>query len=192
MAKPSAPASAPVPAPAPAPATAPAPVDAPAPVEMKSEFLPASLPASAAGASVRAETVAPPTMPEITAATPVPQSPPAASEPEAIGRMSAGKPAIAELKESAPAKTKQDVGKESTASAIQRSIGARSFTLRGGVWYEHGYADESTIALLRDSATFRALVKEYANVEKLLTLKETVVFKAGDRWYKIPPNRTDN
>jgi len=93
---------------------------------------------------------------------------------------------------SAPAKTKQDAGTESGASAMQRSVGARSFTLRGGVWYERGYADEATAALLRDSDAFRALVKDYANVEKLLTLKEAVVFKAGDHWYKMPPDRSEN
>ena len=93
---------------------------------------------------------------------------------------------------SAPAKTKQDAGKESGASTTQRSIGARSFTLRGGVWYERGYADEAMVALLRDSDAFRALVKDYANVEKLLTLKEAVVFKVGDHWYKMPPDRSEN
>lgn len=174
----------------------PAPADAPAPVEMKSEYLPASPPASAAGSALSEDAVSPSRMPEITAATPAPapapQSPLATTEPETVDRMSAGKPKLAEPKASAPAKSKQDAAKESAASTIQRSIGARSFTLRGGVWYERGYADEATVALLRDSDAFRALVKEYANVEKLLTLKEAVVFKAGDYWYKMPPARSEN
>jgi len=186
MAKPPAPAS------APSTATAPAPVDAPVPVEMKVESLSASPPASAAGSSINADAIAPPPMPKIVAATPVPQSPPAANEPETVARTSLGTPMFEAPQRSAPAKTKQDAGKESGASTTQRSIGARSFTLRGGVWYERGYADEAMVALLRDSDAFRALVKDYANVEKLLTLKEAVVFKAGDHWYKMPPDRSEN
>ena len=135
-------------------------------------------------------------MPEIAAAAPAPapppQAPPASIEPEAIDRMSAGKPRFVEPKGSAPAKTKRDAAKESAPSTIQRSIAARSFTLRGGVWYERGYGDDATVALLRDSDAFRALVKEYANLEKLLELKEAVVFKAGERWYKMPPVKSPN
>lgn len=175
-----------------APASTPAPADAPAPVEMKSEYLPASPPASAAGATISEDTIAPPPMPEIAAATPAPQSPSAVAEPEAIARTSAGKSMFEEPTRSAPARTEQDAVKESAASTIQRKIGARSFTLRGGVWYERGYADEATVALLRNSDAFRALLKEYANVEKLLALKEAVVFKAGDHWYKMPPSQSEN
>ncbi|MCC6797624.1 MAG: zf-HC2 domain-containing protein [Candidatus Hydrogenedentes bacterium] len=142
---------------------------------------PAEPPAIAAGSVVQEDESVPPPMPEISALAPAEEKAEAV-EPGAVSRSSTAMP-MAEASKPAKAKT----ANRPDASSVQRTIGARSFMLRGGVWYERGYGDEATVVLLRDSDAFRALVKEYANVEKLLELKEAVVFKAGDHWYKMPP-----
>lgn len=109
------------------------------------------------------------------APTPVP--PPASAAPE---------PPIAQAKKEAAHKSSAENGVAILGLAGRaQTIGPRSFTLRDGVWYESGYNDETTTSLKRGSRAMRDLIAQHGDLKDLPTLKEAVVFKVEDKWYKL-------
>jgi hypothetical protein len=70
-----------------------------------------------------------------------------------------------------------------------RELGKRTFTFRDGVWYEAGYSNQTTVAMKRDSRTAQGLLKQHPEVKEILVLKEPVVLKIADRWYKLEASK---
>ena len=131
--------------------------------------------------------------------------PPPASAPALAAPMPAEAPApVTEALYAAPAKPARDaanaheggimrletpklarVPEDKKDASTERTIGPRTFALRGGVWYETGYADEKTIELKRDSRATQRLLDQHAELKEVFALRAPVVFKIADRWYKL-------
>jgi hypothetical protein len=66
-----------------------------------------------------------------------------------------------------------------------RAIGKRNFALRDGVWYESGFENQTPKAVQRNSAEANDLLAKHEDLKDVLVLKEPVVLKIAEQWYKI-------
>ena len=170
--------------------------DTPAEKSMPFEESKASAPQAAPPPMVQTEALnTPATVPPIAASaveSPAPAAPPASAAKPTDGLSAPAEPLAPAKKGAAegdmaqnPRPMPQLKVADTNRPATTRTIGARTFTLRGGVWYESGYKDQATITVKRDSRVVRDLLKKYADVRNVVALEGAIVFNADGRWYTI-------
>ncbi len=64
-------------------------------------------------------------------------------------------------------------------------IAGRVFEQRADGWYERGYNDEPTKVVPRDLNALAELVTAIPNLRDILQLKDDIVLKQADKWYRI-------
>ena len=67
----------------------------------------------------------------------------------------------------------------------ERRLADRDFELRDGVLYQRGYNGEPTMPIVRGTKAAEDLKSKHEGIEELFTNDSPIVFKAGDRWYKL-------
>jgi hypothetical protein len=69
-----------------------------------------------------------------------------------------------------------------------KTVGKRTFELKSGIWREAGYSGQDTTRLVRGSQDLQRLIGAHPELGEALELGERVVFKVGDRWYRVEPH----
>ncbi len=110
-----------------------------------------------------------------------PPPPPAEAPAETIPAITAA--------ESAPAAEEAHV--ETIESAGMKRIGTRVFELRNETWTQTMYADETTVAVERDSEALSALIANDPALAETLRFQEAIIFESGGAWYRVPPVTAD-
>ena len=88
-------------------------------------------------------------------------------------------------KEAVKAKPERPMLRAKFVEMSPRAIGKRSFTIRDGVWYESGFENQTPKAVQRNSAEANDLLAKHEDLKDVLVLKEPVVLKIAEQWYKI-------
>lgn len=179
----------------PAPAAAPAPAppvkgvvrgiaSAPAAAELRRERAPEALmDAESAGALAEASPEPPSDSYFGSAQAEMPPAePPEASLPPAEA------PPAVETEANAPM-AKVSLGRPLADAPQSQTVGQRTFFVVEGEWQEAGYGNEETETLVRGSEALRKLVEAHPELGEALELGERVVFKIGDRWYRVLPRQ---
>lgn len=75
------------------------------------------------------------------------------------------------------------------AKGAARTIANRQFELRDGALIQLGYNGEPTTELRRGSEAANELINREQGLKSVFEVRESVVFKAGGRWYKLEAQR---
>jgi len=131
---------------------------------------------------------------EMSVSAPASPPPPAPAD-QAVGQAMSAPSKNSEASERAPAPRKQQSDAAATsAGRPERSmpflppvlrLSNRVFELREGAFYERGYKTEAVTPLVRGTADASEVLKAHAEFAEVFAAKETIVFKAGDTWYRL-------
>ncbi|MBI4559799.1 MAG: zf-HC2 domain-containing protein [Candidatus Hydrogenedentes bacterium] len=66
-----------------------------------------------------------------------------------------------------------------------KTAAGRTLQLRDGVWQEKDYDGEPVKVVSRESDVIREMVRQHSELNELLALKEPVIFRQDNRWYRV-------
>lgn len=129
--------------------------------------------------------IAPDAAPPLLHSAPVMEATPRALSP---ARPPAQIAAKREMPAPAPRPKAASRDKDQPAPTVREAAG-RTFEWRDGTWYEEGYRPESDaddlVTLVRGSAQFEELVKEYPKIADFAGVGERVVFRFQRKWWAV-------